>query len=87
MSFYVYQLIKPLTLPNTSTSLSAISHQSSAISYQSSAISYQLSVSLSTIHYFYRTEPKFLKNLISEKVWSNCITLSKCILMFFHFYL
>ena len=49
MSFYVYQLIKPLTLPNTSTSLSAISHQSSAISHQLQAISYQLAYQLSTI--------------------------------------
>jgi len=34
MSFYIYKLVLPLILPNTSTSLSAISHQLSAISYQ-----------------------------------------------------
>jgi len=50
MSFYVYQLVEPLILPNTSISLSAIS-------YQSSAISYKLSASLSAIRYFYQTEP------------------------------
>jgi len=33
MSFYIYQLIEPLILPNTLISLSAISHQLSAISY------------------------------------------------------
>jgi len=26
MSFYIYQLVEPLILPNTSNSLSAISH-------------------------------------------------------------
>ena len=49
MSFYIYQLVEPLILPNTSISLSAISHQPSAISYQSSVISYQLAYQLSTI--------------------------------------
>jgi len=34
MSFYISQLIEPLILPNTSISLSAISHQLSAISHQ-----------------------------------------------------
>jgi len=29
MLFYIYQLIEPLILPNTLTSLSAISHQPS----------------------------------------------------------
>ncbi|KEH26435.1 hypothetical protein MTR_6g059895 [Medicago truncatula] len=37
------KLADPLILPNTSISLSAISHQLSAISHQSSAISYQSS--------------------------------------------
>jgi len=46
MSFYINRLVVPLILTNTSTSLSAISHQLSTISYQSSAISYQLSASL-----------------------------------------
>jgi len=27
MSFYIYQLVEPLILPNTLTSLSAINHQ------------------------------------------------------------
>jgi len=40
MSFYTYQPIEPLILPNTSTNLSAIRHQSSAINYQ---LAYQLS--------------------------------------------
>jgi len=56
MSFYIYQLVEPLILPNTSISLSAISHQSSAISYQLAyqllVISYKLSASLSAIRYF-----------------------------------
>jgi len=38
MSFYIYQLIEPLILPNTSFSLSAIYHRSSTISNQLSAI-------------------------------------------------
>jgi len=42
MSFYTYQLVEPLILPNTLTNLSAISHQSSVISYKLSVISYQL---------------------------------------------
>jgi len=33
MSFYIYQLVKPLILSHTLISLSAISYQSSAISY------------------------------------------------------
>jgi len=33
MSFYIYQLVEPLILPNTSISLSAIGNQSSAINY------------------------------------------------------
>jgi len=39
MSFYIYQLVEPLILPNTSISLSAISHQPSIIQQ---IISYQL---------------------------------------------
>jgi hypothetical protein len=35
MSFYVYKLVEPLILPNTSTSLSAKSYQ---LAYQLSAI-------------------------------------------------
>jgi len=42
MSFYIYKLVEPLILPNTSTSLSAISHQPSVIGYKLSVISYQL---------------------------------------------
>jgi len=34
MSFYIYKLVVPLILPNTLTSLSAISHQLSAIRYK-----------------------------------------------------
>jgi len=34
MSFYIYQVVQPLFLPNTSTYLSAISHQLSAINYK-----------------------------------------------------
>jgi len=40
MSIYIYQLVEPLILPNTLSSLSAISQQSSAISYQ---LAYKLS--------------------------------------------
>jgi len=43
MSFYIYQLVEPLILPNTLISLSAMSHQSSAIRYKLSLISYKLS--------------------------------------------
>jgi len=43
MSFYIYQLVEPLFLANTSISLLAISHQSSAINYQLSVINYPLS--------------------------------------------
>jgi len=49
MSFYIYQLVEPLILPNSSTSLSAISHQPSTISYQSLAINYKLTYQLSAI--------------------------------------
>jgi len=49
MSFYIYQLVEPLILPNTSISLSAMSHPSSAISYP-------LSTNLSAIRYLYQTE-------------------------------
>jgi len=38
MSFYIYQLVEPLILPNTVISLSAISHKLSVINYQLSAI-------------------------------------------------
>ena len=57
MSFYIYKLVESLILSNTSTNLLVISHQLSAITYHSSPIpiSYQPSVSLSVIHYFYRT--------------------------------
>jgi len=51
----MYQPVEPLILPNTSISLSAISHQSSAIRYKLSVISY----TLSTIRYFYQTGPKW----------------------------
>jgi len=37
MSFYIYQLVEPLILSNTSISLSSISHQSSTINYPLSA--------------------------------------------------
>jgi len=41
MSFYIYHLVKPLILPNTLISLSAISsYQLSIISYQSSTKNY-----------------------------------------------
>ena len=43
MLFYIYLLVKPLFLPNTSITLSTIS--------------YQLSASLSAIRYFYQAEP------------------------------
>jgi len=42
MSFYIYQLVEPLILPNILISLSVICHQSSAICYKLSVISYQL---------------------------------------------
>jgi len=42
MSFYIYQLVEPLILSNSSASLSAISYQPSDISYKLSVISYQL---------------------------------------------
>jgi len=42
MSIYIYQLVEPLILQNTSISLSVISHQPSTISYQLSAISHPL---------------------------------------------
>jgi hypothetical protein len=34
MSFYIYQLVEPLILPNTSISLSAISYKLSTINYK-----------------------------------------------------
>jgi hypothetical protein len=46
MSFYIYQLVEPLILPNTLISLSDISHQLSAIRYKLSVISYQLAYKL-----------------------------------------
>jgi len=52
MSFYIYKLVEPIILPNTSISLSAT--KLSAISHLLSAISYKLSA----IRYFYQTEPK-----------------------------
>jgi hypothetical protein len=44
MSFYIYQLVEPLILPNTQLAYqpSVISHQLSAISYKLSAINYKL---------------------------------------------
>jgi hypothetical protein len=42
MSFYIYQSVEQLNLPNTSINLSATNHQPSAINYQSSAIKYKL---------------------------------------------
>jgi len=39
MSFYIYQLVDPLILPNNLISLSATNHQLSVIIYQLSAIS------------------------------------------------
>jgi len=45
MSFYIYQLVEPLILPNTLISLSAISHQL----YKLSVISYQLTYQLSAV--------------------------------------
>jgi hypothetical protein len=49
MSFYIFQLVEPLILPNTLINLSAII-------YQVPAIIYNLSASLLVIHYFYQKE-------------------------------
>jgi len=42
MSFYIYKLVVPLILSNTSINLSIISHQLSAISYQPPITNYLL---------------------------------------------
>jgi len=57
MSFYIYQLVEPLILSNTSISSLAIRHQSSAINYQSSIARDKLSSSSSAIRWFYQREP------------------------------
>jgi len=49
MSFYIYQLVEPVILSNTSINLSAISYKLLANRYQLSAISYQLAYQLSAI--------------------------------------
>jgi len=51
MSFYIYQLVEQLILPNTLISLC----------YQLSVINYKLSASLQVIRYFYQTEPTIYK--------------------------
>jgi len=57
MSFYIYQLVEPLILSNTSISSLAICHQSLAINYQSSVVRDKLSSNSSAIRWFYQTEP------------------------------
>jgi len=47
MSFYIYQLVEPIILSNTSTNLSIICHHPSAINYLSSVMNYQPAYQLS----------------------------------------
>jgi len=68
MSFYIYQLVEPLILPNTSSSLSAISH------YQLSAIRYKLAYQSSAIfteqslNVIYSVSVPYIKN--PKDLWS-----------------
>jgi hypothetical protein len=55
MSFYIYQLIEPLVLPNT------LAYQLSVISYKLSAKNYQLAYQLKAINYLI-SYPLFLLN-------------------------
>ena len=53
MSFYIYQLVEQLILPNTLINLSAINYKISTINHHASTINYMLSANLSIIRYFY----------------------------------